>query len=234
MDISALVRDPDRVKGSLFVTDNGKIITERGCKAYVPKRYSEKGLAVISGGCTTLGIFGVVIEDKYFSPFIAIANVHLTPDSMTVVNIRDEEYYEFTFEPGSVFIGSREIVKNDALPYVVYNEFYAKGHIPWYLNYTDVGKIFDTSLSYGGLNLHADHAIFEILTAAMARNHKQVREYYRHMPEGLVRYIALRNIQLQATSTETKLMGSYFRDGMIGALVSPSTRVEEFGRLLRM
>ena len=46
-------------------------------------------------------------------------------------------------------------------------------------------------------------------------------------------FIPLRSVVYGATNTTNKLAGSYFNEGVISALVSPSTRIEPIEELLR-
>lgn len=240
MDYTGLVRDASKVHGNL-VKQGNQYITKDGCKIIIPKRYVEKQLANFVGSAFTLAIFAVVVGGKYYGVSIVDSMLRLSPTTVGESTYGDTKYLEFTFEPGAVVIPNTAMVCDNKLPYQIYNEFIAKGRIPWYMNYVDIGRIFDTSKDYANLNLHTNHAIFEMLAAVMARDPNQRNRYLRQsvrskqeLEKANPAFVAFRNIQAQATNTTTKLMGSYFRDALASALVNPAVRLEGFEKLLRL
>jgi hypothetical protein len=241
MDYGTLVRTPSKVHDDLVEAGPGQYMTKSGCKVIIPKRYVEKQLANFVGSTFTLAIFAVVVGDKYYGVSLVDSVLRLSPTTVSERTYGDTKYLEFTFEPGAVVIPNTAMVCDNKLPYQIYNEFIAKGRIPWFMSYVDIGRIFDTSKDYANLNLHTNHAIFEMLAAVMARDPNQRNRYLRQSvttKEELERadpvFVAFRNIQAQATNTTTKLMGSYFRDALASALVNPAVRLEGFEKLLRM
>lgn len=241
MDYKQLTRDASKVHADLVLTPNGQYITKSGCVVIIPKRYVEKQLANFMGNAFTLGIFAIVVGERYYGVSIVDSMVRLSPTSVGERTYGDTKYLEFTFEPGAVVIPNVSMVCDNKLPYQIYNEFTAKGRIPWFMNYVDIGRIFDTSKDYANLDLHTNHAIFEMLAAVMARDPIQRNRYLRQVVKSRAElekaepaFVAFRNIQAQATNTTTKLMGSYFRDALASALVNPAVRLEGFEKLLRM
>lgn len=240
MDISNLIRDPSRIHSDWVKTADKKIVTRSGCKVYIPRRYSEKGLATIGNEIYTLGIFGVVVADKYLGVSLVNAKMRLDPSTINVVSVGGEEYVEFVFDPGSVVIANANVVKDNKLPYYIFNEFMAKGHIPWFMSYLDLGRLFAETRKYTGLNLRTNYAILEMIAAVLARDPAVRTDYFRHSLKNAAElankrptYIAFRNISQQATNTTSKLLGSYFREGLTSALVNPSERREGIEQLLR-
>jgi hypothetical protein len=240
VDYRTLTRDPSKVKADLVKTENGQFMTKSGCTIIIPKRYVEKQLASFTGNSYTLAIFAIVVGDSY-SVSIANAVVSLNPATISERSFGDTKYIEFAYEPGAIVIGKTAMVRNKQLPYQIYNEFEAKGRLPWFMSYLDLGNLFDTAQSRADLSLHTNHAIFELFAAVMARDPQDRSKYFRHTLRGkedIVKrepvYVAFRNIQSQATNTTTKLMGSYFREALASALVNPSERLEGFEKLLRL
>lgn len=240
MDYSNLNRDASKVHADLVLQGN-QYITKSGCKVIIPKRYVEKQLANFVGSTFTLAIFAIVVGEHTYAVSIVDSILRLSPTTVAERTYGDTKYLEFTFEPGAVVIPNTAMVCDNKLPYQIYNEFIAKGRIPWYMSYVDIGRIFDTSKEYANLNLHTNHAIFEMLAAVMGRDPNQRNRYLRQTINSRIEmdtmnpaFVAFRNIQAQATNTTTKLMGSYFRDALASALVNPAVRLEGFEKLLRM
>lgn len=240
MDPSTLKRDPQRVHKALTVTRSKQMVTPTGCRIYIPARFSEQGLASLGSDIYILGIFAITVEDKYYGVSLANAMMRITPDSTNTVKVGEDDYLEFSFDPGSVVCPNVDLVKDDTLPYRVYNEIHAKGRAPWYISYEDLGRIFQSAPYHAGMRVGANHAVVELMAAAICRDASRRTRYYRHVVEkesDLVNtppvVIPLKDVSLGATNTTARLLGSYFQDGLTSALVNPADRSEPIEALLR-
>lgn len=234
MDISTLVRKPEMVHAILEELPDKTIITKADCKVMFPVRYEEHDLAEIGNKVTTIGYFAIIVDEKYYAICNIPTTVKLEPIFINKVKIDGESYYELDFDKGSVVISTTELVKVNVLTYYIYNELIAGGKIPWYMNYSDIIKIFDESPKYAGVTIGSNLAIMDMVIANIARDPKDLTRYYRHVYTDIKQEInnppeilALRNVSYGATNTTAKLLGSYFSDGLTSALVYPSER-EEF------
>jgi len=79
--------------------------------------------------------------------------MRISPSSTEKVVIKDEPYIEFQFEAGDTVIYTTALVVTDTLTYYMYDQFIAKGNIPWYMNYFDIANMFDTADEHAGVNL---------------------------------------------------------------------------------
>lgn len=239
MDPKQLVRDPAKVHSAL-IDKNNQLIALRGVRIYTPLRYRERKLANIGTDIRTVGIFGIVVDDKYYGVSKACAMMTLTPDTTNVVEIDGVEYYEFGFDPGSVVCPNTNLVKTDTLVYFIYDEIVAKGHIPWYFSYEDLGKLFLSSKETAGVKIGSSNVILEMIAASISRNPKDLTKFYRHQIRSIgdlitnpPSYIPFRSIIYGATNTTARLLGAYFDDNLLSALVNPSEKVEGIESLLR-
>ncbi len=240
MDPTTLVRDPKRIHAALKVAKDGQMITPTGCKIYIPARFTEQRLASVGSEVYTVGIFAVVVEDKYYGVSSACAMMRIDPSNTTTVKVGEDDYLEFTFDSGAVVSPNANLIKDDSLPYYIYNEFFAKGRVPWYIAYEDLGRLFASAEYHAGFRVGANHAVVELMASAICRDAKQLTKYYRHTVESeqdLVKrppaVTPLKDIALGATNTTAKLLGSYFTEGLTSALVNPSERTEPIEALLR-
>lgn len=240
MDFSTLKREPERVHRDLITLEDKKIMTKEGCKIYIPVRYQEQRLASIAAEVYILGIFAIVIDDTYYGVSKATTMVRIEPNLINTVKYEDSDYYEFIFEPGAIVIGNTEVVKNETLLYDIYNEFIAKGAIPWFINYEDLGRLFELAPYYNGMRLGANHAVIEMLAASISRDSKNMTKYYRHVVESKKDLydkppvvIKLNSVSYGATNTTAKLIGAYWDEGVTSALINPSDRVEPIEEILR-
>ena len=240
MDISKLIRDPDKIKTCLVELPDGRLVTKKELKIYIPVRFEERDLARVGIDTRILGIYAIVLEDKYYGVSIVNAMVNIAPTSNMKVMFNDEPYYEFTFEPGSTVITNMNLVKTDTLVYKIYDEFISKGRIPWYIGYKELGRLFETAQKYAGANVGQNPEVMEIMVSLISRDPENRSKYYRQTIKSLDEidhkppvFIALRNVSYSATNTVNKLAGSYFGTGLTSALVEQTTRTERIEQVLR-
>lgn len=233
-----VVRDGAAVSKSIAEVEE-QWITKTGCFIYIPKRFEEAGMAEIGEYSRIACIYMMVVGGNY-SIVNRCTMMHITPDTVSVVNINGDEYYEFGFNKGAVVTPNVNLVKNDTFTYNIYNELIAKGRVPLYLRYEDLSKVLLTAPYHAGLTFAPTNAVMEMVTAAITRDPKNYTRYYRAVSKGSAdqvanppAFIGLRNIQYGATNTTSKLMGSYLEIGVRSALVSPSTENEGVEDILR-
>lgn len=242
MEYRHLVRDPEKVKKVLWYADDGSISTSKTVKIYVPERYTERQLATVASDTYIVGYFAMVLEDKYYTVSKILAPMRIKPTVISTVKFDGADYLEFQFDAGSVVIADSQLVRDDILTYRIFNEFVSKGHVPWFIDYRlDLGGLFDSSAKFAGVNFGANRVVLEIIAAAITRVKSQPTKYYRHAiqnTEDLTRIepvnIPLRSVSYGATNTTSKLVGSYFGDGLTAALVNPADKVERIETILRM
>ncbi len=234
-----LQRAPEKVKAHLHEREDGGIYTDVACTIQVPERYLGRHLASIGTEVHILGFFALIMEDQYYSVSITDAMMRITPSSTETVDVDGTPYLEFQFEPGDRVFYSTDLVKNDTLTYYIYDELIAKGRIPWFFNYYDLAKIFETAKEHAGIDL-GNRAIIDLIVSTIARNKENMIELYRHVlkqPRDIETnppvIVPFRSVIWNASDTTSKLIGAYFGDSITSALVNPSDRVERIEELLR-
>jgi hypothetical protein len=239
-NIKNLIRDAEKIHANLRESSDGKLITLVDCKIYIPVRFSERGLVSIEAETHIVGIYAIVMEDTYYGVSMVNAMIRIDPNGRNIVSIDGEDYFEFLFEAGSAVMASVNLVKSDILVYRIYDELISKGKIPWYLQYTDLAKLFETAIYHAGANIGRDHEVTELLVSMISRNPDNRVEYYRQVvkQESDLKtikpaFIPLKSVTYSATNTTNKLAGSFFSEGVVSALVSPSLREERIESLLR-
>jgi hypothetical protein len=239
MDISQLTRDADFIHSVLQQTADNKLVAKKPLKIYIPSRYDERGLAEIGVQTFILGIFVIVCEGKYAVNNV-VAMVPISPSATVKVKIEEQDFYEFSFDQGSVVITSLDLLKNDVLVYKIYKEFIAQGNVPWYLNYNDMASIFDTAKKHANTNVGSNKVVTELIISLITRQKNDLTAYYRtsiNSPQDVINtppvFIPLQSVEYAATNTTNKLAGSYFNVGVVSALNSPAERVETIEQHLR-
>jgi len=240
MDIKTLKRDPKKVHACLQELEDGRLIALKEIKIYIPVRFADRGLASIGIETQIVGIYAIVVDNLYYGVSTTNAMVRIGPSATMKIVIDGDDYYEFVFAPGSVVMSSLQLVKTDTLVYRIYDEIIAKGHVPWYLGYMELGRIFDTAKYHANANVGNNHEVIELIVSMVSRNSKDRHKYYRQTIESLddlltnpPTFIPLRSVIYGATNTTNKLAGSYMSEGLVSALVTPSERTEHIEDLLR-
>lgn len=214
-----------------------KLITSQEMFLYIPYRFITAGLAKLDDRTEIISQYALVCGDSYCVANVP-AFVYIEPESRRRVTIGDTEYLEFYFDKNSVFIDNVLLFQSSSITYNIFNEEIAKGNFPLYLNENDALLFLDTAGEFANINLSKNNVAIEMIVASITRNATNPKQYYRHAIAGKnanvpFTFIALRNIQLGATNTVTKQMGSYYDMGLTSSLDEPSRKTEDIEALLR-
>lgn len=239
MDIKTLVRDADRVREYLKELEDGSIVTTKPCKIHVPERFTAKKLAVLGSEVFVFGFFPIIMDDEFYCVNNTIAMMRICPSSTKRVVVDGNPYFEFSFEPGDKVIYTTALVVTDTLTYYMYDEFVAKGNIPWYMNYFDIVNMFETAQEHAGVNL-GSRSVIELIISTITRDPTDMTRLYRHVlqtPEYATTnppvVIPFRSVIWNTSDTTSKLNGAFFAEGINSALVNESESVEMIEELYR-
>lgn len=239
MNWTLLERNAARVHATI-VEKGDALVTTTGCKIYMPARFADRHLAFIGSVIRIVGIYAIVVDDKFFGVSSALAMINISPDSTTMLDIDGDSYYEFTFEAGSQITDNVNLIMDDQICYKVFDEIIAKGNHPWFFDYSDLGKLWVSGEKHAGVTFYANNAPWELLIATIARQQADRTKYYRHQIQTLddektmpAAYVPFRSVIYNAAGTVAKVSGSYPYDGLLSALVTQSTKVEGIEGLLR-
>lgn len=240
MDQKQFRRNAAKLKAAVVETPDGRLIAKESVTIYVPRRFESAKLVNVGEIISIAGIFAIVTADFSYAMSSALATLRITPTSTTIVDFNGDDYYGFYFESGSTITESVNLIKDDKLPYKVFDEVYSKGNVPWFMGMQDLVDLFKTTVHHAGLSLTGSNTPFEIITAAICRDSKDIRKYRRETIQSMAdeltnpaQYIALRNVIHGTTNTISKLMGSHFDDALMSALVNPSEEIQGVEALLR-
>lgn len=240
MSTPKLIHDPKRVHACLHETPEGSLIAVKPIRIQIPARFSERMLAYVGKDASICGICAFITNDGFYGVSLVNAMFNIKPSTTELVNIDGDSYYNFGFEAGDVVLEFTNLVKNDKLLFRIYDELMSKGNVPWYINYLEMGALFDTAKKHAGASIGEEQEVTQLLASMLARDSTDRRLYYRQaiksMDDLKIKkpvFISLRSIQFSATNTVDKLAGSYSSTGLTSALVSPTTRVENIDNILR-
>lgn len=240
IDPEKLIRDASKVYPAMR-EDGETMVAVSQIKMIIPERFVEHELATFAEEISTLAMVAFVVDDKYYAVSKIPAIWRTEPTLINKININDEPHIELTYMPGARVISNLNLVKVDSLLYRIYDEMIAKGRVPWYFNYDDICSLYEFSNYHAGKTVGANHSVFEVVAAAIARGPTDVRTYYRQEITEPTKdyknrpmYIPLRAVSYGATNVVAKILGSHFNENVTSSLVSPGERVERIEALLRM
>lgn len=238
MDIQSLVRDADAVRAQLSMVGD-RVVAKQLTYVYIPVSFEERKLAEIAAIVKTIGFYAMVVDGKYCVSKVC-ADVHFRPSSINRIVIDEDDYYELQFDPGAVIIENINVLQVKSILYYIFDHIVAKGKIPWYFNYDDMGKLFLTAQKHAGVSLGVQNTIHEMIAASISRQSQDRTKYFRHsittpkdIADNKPAFIPFRSVVYGATNTTSRLLGSYFDDNMLSATVNPSESVEGVEALLR-
>lgn len=233
-------RKPDVVLPHLKTTKSGEVITNIACKIQVPARYMDVGLGQIGTETYVMGYFALILESGEYTVCNVAALVELNPFKTITATIDDVLYYEFYFEPGQVVIKTTDLLRRAQLMYNILDEFIFKGKVPWYLEYEDLGRLFDTAKSHGDSQVGESLETIEFIASIIARHvndrtqpiRLQVNDY-KDISLKTTDYVALNSVFYSVNSTMNRLTGSYFNDGIVSSMVIPTDKISTIESILR-
>lgn len=232
-------RDAQVVHAALKELPGGRVVATKQLTITFPVRFRDIKLAQIGKISFVYGLFAIMVGDRY-----ALCNINgyveLGSATISINNVGEVEYYEFTYEPGDTVIVTTSVVARSNLIFTAIDEFVFKGKVPWYVDYDDMGTIFDTANSYAGSRAKMLPAMIEFFAAYIARKKNEREKFIREGAKTRedfaiesISWVPLRSVFYSAPGTVNKLAGAYFQDGIVSALVNPSSQVESVESILR-
>lgn len=233
-------RNAQAVHSQLVENKAGQVICLSKCKIQVPTRFQEAGLCTVGTKTSIYGLFPVILENGQYSVCNVNSMVDIEPSTTTIVKINDIEHYEFGFEANSVVIKNTTLICLNTMMYNVFNEFVFMGKVPWYVEYDDLGKLFDTAKHHADSNVGQALEVIEFIAAMVTRPKKDRSVYLRTVAQSYndtkienIDFVPLNSIYYSVNSTLNKITGSYFGPGVVSALVKPTENVEKIESILR-
>lgn len=239
MNVKEYDRNPTRIKDILKNKDGAVYVTE-DVIVTIPKRYMDKGLLQIDEHVNSVGIFPILTTDKQYGILTITADISLTPDDIEYVKIDGVEYLSLSFLKDSMFIADKDVVVSDSHIDAIFDLFMSQGFIPWFLGYEDLIRIYDSAYKYSGSKIGDNSVGMEVIVSAVARNPSDRKKYYRYdvadrsdLKKNPPTFVALKSIFYSTSNTTSKIIGSYFGDGVVSALTDKSETTERIESLLR-
>ena len=231
-------RDASVIKNMLYEKGT-QYLTKKDCSIHIPIRFPDVGLAEIAGRTYVFGLIPIIdAMSGAYGVLNVCTMVELSPSKVLKVIVHGEEYYELHFYAGGVVVSNTACVKKDTIPYNIIDEVIFKGKVPWYVEYDDIGKLYDTAKEYANSNVGQSSETMEFIASLICRVPKDRTRYARlemsaYEDASKMTFIPLKSVIFAASTTLNKLTGSYFKDGVNSAIVNPTHKVETVESILR-
>ena len=226
---SVLTRDPKYILGLLEETKDDRIIVKKPLDVIYPENYLTKKLAKLDQDLTVLGIVALVDPQTNKYAVLSIPGMITIPiTEMKQFTYQEDVYRVLSLDAYDTLVLNTNIVKDETLDYYMY------------LNYLDILNIYSKDSYYIGQNLIDIPQVLEMLLANIARDPKNDKFMYRDKLKSMddiktnpPSWVPLRNVSLGSVDTYSKLMGSYFEEGLTSALADKSKKMTRIEKVLR-
>ena len=239
--MTKFIRNANSVLSSLEIKGNS-LFTKEKTRIHVPSKFFEKELGEIGSKTFIYGCFPIINEKNEYGVLNICGIVEINPTRINKYSDEtDYEYTEFHFDENTVIIPILDIVKRNTVMYEVFDLFFAKGKIPWYLGYEDVCKLFDTSKEFADTNIGQNLELIEFFASIISRTKNDRMTYIRNsgneysdFSREKIDYVPIQSVQYSTKSTLNKIAGNYFKEGVVSALANHSDKVNPIETILRL
>lgn len=236
IDITKLKHNPTLIKNKLKIIKD-KVIVSDDLIVLFPEHFIKRELAIIGSTVKLVSIYCIIDSSYNFAVVASPIYQELSPERITESSISGSLYTILKFSKDSLFLISDYLVISDNFLYDIFDEFFIKGNIPFYMDYEKISNLFLESKKYANSNIGTNSIIFEIITSIISRNALDKTIYWRHsLNKGSkenMEYIGLSNIYYAFDNTGAKIIGSYFEQGLINALMNKEKTPTETVKVLR-
>lgn len=232
-DISKLKRNPKAIS-SYLKTSGDVVTTKEDLQVMIPTRYIDTKLATIDNTVKTIGIYAIVDSKNNYAISTIPTVQELSPVSVEDALVGEEKYKILNFNKNSVFMPNSKLIVTADYMYQLFDNFYSQGRVPWFLDYEDLCDLLLESKQYMGNGIGEAILAFEIITSISAREASKPTNYYRlSNMKNKPTYVGLKNLFYSYNNTGAKLVGNYFKTGLMTAMMDPETKSSETSNILR-
>jgi hypothetical protein len=229
--------NPSAIK-KLFKTSGNAITVLEELTVMFPERYEAQELAFIGSTVKTVSIFAVVDSKKNYAVVLAPVYIELSPMNITSIDVDGTVNKVLEFQKGGIFSGNTNLIINEDFMYNLFDEFFLKGKIPWFLSYEHISNLFMEAKKYAGSKLGGNPLAMEILTAIISRVEGNKEVFFRQVLESSnskkkKTHVGLNNIYYSFDNTNSKINGSYYGSGVSASVINPESKTTKVADVLR-
>ena len=231
---NGLKRNPKAIKDKLKTIGN-TVKTSVDMKILVYDTFVSKRISILDNVCRIIGIVAIVDSNNNYAIMTVPGVINVEPNEISSIEIDGELYYELHITAGELLISDTNVVKDTDYVYKIFEALMLRGKVPFFIMYQDLLKIFINMPKYNGGSVGKDPLPFEIFTAIMARSSNDPTVFYRNSKHGdeEPKWIGFMNIYYSFSSTLSKVVGSYFKTGVLVANVNKQKEPTKLEKILR-
>lgn len=235
-NINRLKRNADSIKKKLKVVGD-MTIAKDDLLVMFPTRYIDKKLCFIGNDVKVIGLYAVIDYSNNYGVVSAPIFQNLSPNNISDVEVNNVSYKLLLFDKDAPFLSSNKLIVSDSFIYNEFSELFLSGNIPWYINYQDLVSVFLETKKYANSNIGNDSMAFEILTSIVSRDPSNKRVYFRQIlnkhEDINPAFIGLNNLYYSFDNTGAKILGNYFGEGVIAAIIDKEKKTSATSEILR-
>lgn len=200
---------------------------------FIPTRYEQHGALEVGNKVMSMAVFDMLHDGKKCGCYLP-AKITMIPSEVEHITKDEVRYVHVILKKGDVLMESTKVVKEWKLGYAIFYEWIYGGKKPEFVDYESSAYIFDRLREVCGISFPTDHAIFEMFSAMLYRDSKDISLQYRlgkmdKPPVG----IPMRTVEHAAMSTTGKIVGSYINDGIDASLINAGDNSSDIEDILR-
>ena len=240
IDVSKFKRDGNYIKG-ILTNKNNILATKADISILIPGRYEDRDLMQLGATITTISVYAIVdMSTRKYAVMNLPIFIELEPSSVDNITIGGNLYKKLNFVKGDIVSSNTTLVRKDDFVFNLFDEFFIKGKVPWFLSYLDASNILTQAKKYADSNIGNNPIAMEILVSIIARSEKDKKIPFRYttgdgkdLDKKIVAYTGLQNPYYSFDNTVSKVAGSFFTKGLNSTIVdkqATSTKVEDILR----
>lgn len=228
------MRDPSILKKFSHAGPGAPVIfTGDKCVVTILKKFENYDCLSVAENVTTIGVFDMEV-DGIQSGMCLIGRITMEPSDVRVISVDNVNYVQLTFYKGDVFMKTSKVVVEDKLAFYVWIEYIKYSNSLKAMSYEDQSAIFDKMRQTAGMTFPCDHSVYEAIFAHLSRAQNDFTIPYRNTDmKGEFRRIKLSDVAHASRSTSSRIIGSYFKEGLNAALDNPNKTNSVIEDLLR-
>ncbi len=213
---------------------DGPVIFEGDlCEVSILKKFEQYGCLFVQESVKTLGVFDMVVDGAQSGMFL-VSHIEMFPSDVVNDNSNDRPMVKLIFKKGDTFMKTTNVVVDSKLAFIVWMEYIKFANTLKAISYEQQAFIFDKMCKTSGIGFPVDHATYEAIFAHLTRDPYDFSIAHRNgKMDGDFRRIPLNEVAHAATSTTSRIVGSYFNEGVNASLVNANDDVSPIENILR-
>lgn len=237
MALTDLVQNTSKVSKAITVLDDKSVIANRDLEVYFPQRFLKNGLAEVTDFVSIFPVLGITIPDECYACFTSMLKMKMFPTEIQDISIKGDKYLKMVFMEGDTFFESLLSPIDPSTPYYYFMEFINYAKIPWYMDWQHHSSLFDSAGAELGKKVGSSPQVMRVLCSIIYRDPDDNDKPYRGskaMREGREpTIVGLNNPSMLIEDSFAKLMGGYFADNLLSAIIKPSDKITNLDKMIR-